>query len=54
MTAVFAGDEPSAEQLAIVQRAIDAAVRGSTMTGYAAAYPSGGGICLAAVIRGPG
>jgi len=55
VTSVFAGDDPEAEHLAVVQRAIDAVVCGSTMTGYAACYPDGrGGIRLAAVIRGPG
>ena len=55
VTALFAGDGPEAEHLALVQRAIDAAVRGTAMTGYAACYPGGrGGSNLAAVIRGPG
>ena len=55
VTAVFAGDDPIAEHLAIVQRAIDAAVRGSTVTGYAAAFRAGDrGQRLAAVVRGPG
>ena len=55
VTPLLVGDDPEAEHLAIVQRAIDAAVWGTAMTGYVACFPSGsGGLSLAAVIRGVG
>ena len=55
VTALFAGDEPGIGPLALVQRAIDASVRGTALTGYVCTYPGPhGGTNLAAVIRGVG
>lgn len=40
------------EALALVQRAVDASVRGTALSGYVTTFPMGGGSGLGVVIRG--